>query len=70
MKYIEEYLREQLLVQPLGTVTVCPDKYDEMQGNYVYINNKCTDIFVAYADYSKWIEDKYTKAIDKLNKTK
>ena len=66
MKYIEEYLREQLLIQPLGTVTVRPDtNYDELQGNYVYINNKCTDIFVAYADYAKWLEDKYAKAIDK-----
>ena len=66
MKYLIEYIRENLMLEPLGEVTAVEDTLNELSGNYILINGKDTGIFIADADYMKWIEDKYTKLINNI----
>ena len=64
MKYILDYLKEEVGIQPIEGSSVstieehansdCPGV-----GRRLVINNKETDIVVWYADYDNWLEDKY-----------
>ncbi len=58
MKYIEKYLEEVIKIKPLGNVaTKEADEYD-LSGEMLYIDGKCTDIFISHADYANWLESK------------
>lgn len=59
MKYIEQYIKENLLLQPLGKVTLQPDE-DEAgwSGVNVCINNVDTNLFISHIDYATWLESK------------
>jgi len=56
MKYIEEYLKDVIKVEPLGELTTKDDELNGMSGEMVYINGKCSNIFISHADYVNWLE--------------
>lgn len=56
MKYIEKYLETVIKVKPLGKLTTKEDELNGMSGEMVYIDGKCSDIFISYADYANWLE--------------
>ena len=56
MKYIEEYLNDVIKVKPLGKLTTKDDELNGMSGEMVYIDGKCSDIFISHADYANWLE--------------
>ena len=56
MKYIKEYIKEELLIEPLGELTTKEDELGGFSGEYIYINGKDIDLFIAHADYAKWLE--------------
>jgi len=58
MKYIEKYLEEELKLQPLGNVGTKEDEVCDLSGEMVYVDGKCTNIFVAHVDYANWLEKK------------
>ncbi len=63
MKYILDYLREEMFIQPVEDAVVTyeeefADCYTPI-GYRVIINGKDVDIVVWYADYGKWIEKKF-----------
>ena len=59
MKYVEEYLKDVIKVKPLGELTTKEDELNGMSGEMVYIDGKCSDIFISHADYANWVESKY-----------
>ena len=67
MKYIKEYLETVVKIKPLGELTTKDDELNGMSGEMVYIDGKCSDIFISHADYANWLERKYEqKSIDNL----
>lgn len=56
MKYLLEYLEEVVKITPKGEVTTEEDEINGLSGESVYIDGKCSDIFVAHVDYLRWIE--------------
>lgn len=56
MKYVEEYLNDVIKVKPLGKLTTTDDELNGMSGEMVYIDGKCSDIFISHADYANWLE--------------
>ena len=64
MKYIEEYLKDVIKVKPLGKLTIKEDELDGMSGEMVYIDEKCSNIFISHADYADWLEKQTPKPVD------
>jgi hypothetical protein len=58
MKYIEKYLEEVIKIKPLGHVETKEDDVYNLSGEMLYIDGKCTDIFISHADYANWLESK------------
>lgn len=61
MKYLNDYLKEVLLIQPLGEVTFeeeCSSD-GEILGLNILINKKDIGITVWYADYADYLEEKF-----------
>ena len=56
MKYVEEYLKDVIKIKPLGELTTKDDELNGMSGEMVYIDGKCSDIFISHADYTNWLE--------------
>lgn len=56
MKYVKEYLNDVIKVKPLGELTTEDDELNGMSGEMVYIDGKCSDIFISHADYANWLE--------------
>lgn len=56
MKYVEKYLKEVVKVKPLGELTTREDVVGDLSGEMVYIDGKCSDIFISHADYANWLE--------------
>lgn len=71
MKYILDYLREEMFIEPIAGVTIdINEEYADATtpvGYRLVLNGKETDIVVWYADYNKWIEKKYDDLIIKYN---
>lgn len=68
MKYLEEFLVSQYKIQPVGKLTY--DEYCDVQdggivGVEIAIDDYRPGIIVWYADYSRWLEQRY----DNLMKT-
>lgn len=59
MKYIKEYLETVVKIKPLGELTTKEDELNGLSGEMVYIDGKCSDIFISHADYANWLERKY-----------
>lgn len=62
MKYILDYLKEEMFIQPIEDAKL--DYEEEFEGEVpighrLIINGKDVDIVVWYADYGKWIEKKF-----------
>lgn len=65
MKHIEKYLKEVVKIKPLGELTTEEDVVSDLSGEMVYIDGKCSDIFISHADYVNWLENKYEqKSVD------
>ena len=62
MKYVEEYLKDVTKVKPLGELTTKDDELNGMSGEMVYIDGKCSDIFISHADYANWLEKQSEEA--------
>lgn len=60
MNYIENYLKDVMLIKPLGKVTTYLDDQDGLSGEGICINGVDVGIFVAHADYCDWLEKKVT----------
>ena len=63
MKYILEYIKEEMFIEPVAGSTIdleeeCVDGTTPI-GYRLIINGKDVDIVVWHADYSKWLEAKY-----------
>lgn len=71
MKYILDYLREEMFIEPIAGVTVDIDEeYSDATtpvGYRLVLNGKETDIVVWYADYYRWIEKKYDELKSKID---
>ena len=71
MKYILDYLREEMFIEPVACVTVDIDEeYADATtpvGYRLVLNGKETDIVVWYADYYTWIEKKYDELKSKID---
>ena len=63
MKYILEYIKEELFIEPVAGSTIDLEEEfadaDTPIGYRLIINGKDVDIVVWHADYSKWLENKY-----------
>ena len=67
MKYIKEYLETVVKIKPLGKLTTKEDELNDLSGEMVYIDGKCSDIFISHADYANWLENKYEqKSVHKV----
>lgn len=71
MKYILDYLREEMFIEPIAgaTVDVNEEYADAVTpvGHRLILNGKETEIVVWYADYYKWIEKKYDELKSKID---
>lgn len=71
MKYILDYLREEMFIEPIAGVTVDIDEeYADATtpvGYRLVLNGKETDIVVWYADYYRWIEKKYDELKSRID---
>lgn len=60
MKYILEYIKEELFIEPVAGSTIDIEEEfadaDTPIGYRLIINGKDVDIVVWYADYSNWLE--------------
>ena len=63
MKYILDYIKEELFIEPVAGSTIDLEEEfadaDTPIGYRLIINGKDVDIVVWHADYSKWLEKKY-----------
>ena len=63
MKYILEYIKEELFIEPVAGSTIDLEEEfadaDTPIGYRLIINGKDVDIVVWHADYSNWLEKKY-----------
>lgn len=68
MKYILDYLKEEMYIQPVeNAIVTYEEEYadcDTPIGYRLRINGKDVDIVVWYADYGGWIEKKFDKLRD------
>lgn len=71
MKYILDYLREEMFIEPIAGVTIDIDEeYVDATtpvGYRLVLNGKETDIVVWYADYYRWIEKKYDELKSRID---
>lgn len=71
MKYILDYLREEMFIEPIAGATVDIDEeYADATtpvGYRLVLNGKETDVVVWYADYYRWIEKKYDELKSKID---
>lgn len=61
-KYVLDYLREELFIEPVGVTSVGLEEEYEGEvpiGYRLILNNKDVDIVVWYADLNKWFINKY-----------
>ena len=69
MKYILNYLKEERFITFMPNVNI--EYKEEFADNYMpigyrlIVNGKDIDVVVWYADYIKWIEEKYQILEDK-----
>lgn len=63
MKYILDYLKEELFIEPIAGTTIDVEEEfaaDDIPIGYrLILNGKDVDIVVWYADYGRWIEKKF-----------
>ena len=63
MKYILDYLKEELFIEPIAGTTIDVEEEfaaDEIPIGYrLILNGKDVDIVVWYADYGRWLEKKF-----------
>lgn len=68
MKYILDYLKEEMYIQPVeDAIVTYEEEYADCNtpiGYRLKINGKDVDIVVWYADYLRWIEKKFDKLRD------
>lgn len=68
MKYILDYLKEEMYIQPVeDAIVTYEEEYADCNtpiGYRLRINGKDVDIVVWYADYLRWIEKKFDKLRD------
>lgn len=73
MKYILDYLKEEMYIQPVeDAVVTYEEEYADCNtpiGYRVIINGKDVDVVVWYADYGRWIEKKFDKLRDAIYST-
>lgn len=58
MKYIVEYLEEEMNIHPIGEVTFEPCSVGEEIGYTMVIGGKRTTLDVWWSDYATWLEKK------------
>lgn len=59
MKYIREYLADELKIMPLGELTLtAPSEADESTGYSVCIDGNEIGLTIWWADYAFWLERK------------
>ena len=58
MRFVEEYLRDEYRVKPLGTITTKPYEADcgEYTGEEILVDGKPISLIVYYIDYINWLE--------------
>jgi hypothetical protein len=64
MKYVEQYIKESLKLQPLGEVKFEGLRTQECDETYEYsvmIDGKDSRLEIWLADYVMWLEDKLTE---------
>ena len=61
MKFIHNYLEEEIKLKPLGHVTLEPCASGEEVGFTIYIDGKSTTMDVWWSDYATWLEKKNTR---------
>lgn len=65
MKYIFDYLREEMFIEPIaGTTVEIEEEFaaDDIPIGYrLILNGKDVDIVVWYADYGRWLEKKFSE---------
>ena len=71
MKYILEYLAEEMFIQPVpGAEVKVIEEYAASDcpcvGRRLVINDRETDVVVWFADYDAWLEKKYDELNNKL----
>ena len=63
MKYILDYLKEELFIEPIAGTTIDVEEEfaaDDIPIGYrLILNGKDVDIVVWYADYGRWLEKKF-----------
>lgn len=64
MKYIKEYLEQELKISPLGKLTTEEDTLNELSGEEIYIDDKPIGLFISHIDYTNWLENKYDKFVN------
>lgn len=67
MKYIKEYLEQELKIRPIGKLTTEEATLNELSGEEIYIDGKPIGLFISHIDYVNWFENKYDKLINKYN---
>lgn len=69
MKYIKEYLAEKVRIKPLGELKLIDEDIEPCTpiGKRVVIDDIETDIVIWHADYSDWLEKKYSELIEKTS---
>lgn len=69
MKYIEEYLAQQVRIKPLGELRTIDEEAEPcmMVGQRLVIDDMESDIVVWYADYCMWLEKKYDQLQEQYN---
>lgn len=68
MKYIEEYLAEQMKIKVLGELKTIDEEAEPcvVVGKRLVIDDVTSDIVVWHADYCTWLEKKYEEFKNKL----
>jgi hypothetical protein len=69
MKYIEEYLAQQVRIKVLGKLETIDEESEPCMpiGERIVIDDIETDIVIWHADYSKWLEKKYDQLQEQYN---
>jgi hypothetical protein len=69
MKYIEEYLAQQVRIKVLGKLETIDEESEPCMpiGERIVIDDIETDIIVWHADYCKWLEKKYDQLQEQYN---
>lgn len=66
MKFIEEYLKEVMMIQPLGEIKL--EDYESEPGELIaqelLISGKRIGIIIYWCDYACWLEKKLEKYHD------